>query len=153
MKASHAFMQHARARRAPDHHVPVALPIVAHLHYLPSCAGLVGLRDRQGLTPPLELAVAGGQAGAAAAMLAALGRGGSVYVRGDAAKGRAGAGGIAAGGPRRSAQMQTLLGRAWPPPDSFDPPFPSPPASWKPPPLLQKRNGGLRSLKVESLLQ
>ncbi len=47
--------------------------IVAHLLSLPSCAGLVGLRDRAGRTP-LEIAVAAGQAGATEAMRAGLGR-------------------------------------------------------------------------------
>ncbi len=49
--------------------------VVAHLLSLPSCAGLVGLRDRAGRTP-LELAVAAGQAGAAEAMRAGPGRAG-----------------------------------------------------------------------------
>ncbi len=49
--------------------------VVAHLLSLPSCAGLVGLRDRAGRTP-LELAVAAGQAGAAEVMRGGAGRAG-----------------------------------------------------------------------------
>jgi ankyrin repeat protein len=50
--------------------------IVAYLLSLPSCSALVGLRDSYGRTA-LELAVASGQEGAAAAMRAALGRRGA----------------------------------------------------------------------------